>query len=459
MSKKKNLNKKPNKIAKIRKKGRNINKKSESITSFIKENQISKKTVPLKTKKNQLRCHYCHLPMLRSNYARHLKTQHRNSLNISKKINKETIKKESYKKSNCNYNTNNSKSSSFISKFIKSKEREFNSESKSSDMSLENNNHYNFINHLRNADDNKINLKLEFGDIDYNGTIIYKFPNSTNYKIYTFKKSTFSWNYAITKYDIPQLDINRPREFSVFSSISDIKQIKKFYEVNHDKIILQEYMNIQKKNIQGINLYVNIDSISDWKVIYKNEDMNSDNKDDILVEIYFPTDFPFENPWITIEYYTYGLINQFMNSDEYMLIKHFWKPWYKIEKLIIDIKNILDKIKREYKPKNVNEEKKKKYYEKIKFICENPKFKKKIDNLDFYFNYELLEIKTRDQKLINEDIIEPIPTTNYCEICKLNYIEYKSHLKSRFHRKNLRKYKFDAIKEIFKRIINETKNQ
>lgn len=43
MSKKKNLNKKPNKIAKIRKKGRNINKKSESITSFIKENQISKK--------------------------------------------------------------------------------------------------------------------------------------------------------------------------------------------------------------------------------------------------------------------------------------------------------------------------------------------------------------------------------------------------------------------------------
>ena len=96
--------------------------------------------------------------------------------------------------------------------------------------------------------------------------------------------------------------------------------------------------------------------------------MNSDNKDDILVEIYFPTDFPFENPWITIEYYTYGLINQFMNSDEYMLIKHFWKPCYKIEKLIIDIKNILDKIKREYKPKNVNEEKKKNIMKKLNLL-------------------------------------------------------------------------------------------
>ena len=29
-----------------------------------------------------------------------------------------------------------------------------------------------------------------------------------------------------------------------------------------------------------------------------------------------------------------------MNSYEYMLIKHFWNHCYKIEKLIIDIKNI-----------------------------------------------------------------------------------------------------------------------
>ena len=530
MSKKNESNKKINKITKVKKRRRNINnKKSVNIISFIKDTHISKKFIPLKTKKNQLRCHYCKLPMLRSNYARHLKT-HLKSFNSSNKIKKETKKNKSYvKQISCSnspiskssssiselskseesdnnsesksenkiqenfddrhlkthlksFNSSNkikketkknksyvkqiscsnspiSKSSSSISELSKSEESDNNSESKCENKIQENFDDYYFTNELRNTDDNKFELEIKFGNIDFNGTIIYKFPNSTKYTVYAFKKSSYFWKYSKTKYDIPQLYINRPRNFSFFSSISDIKMIKKFYETYHDKIILQEFKKVQKKNIQGIKVYINIDLISEWKVIYKNINLNLENGDDILVELYFPLDFPFERPMINIEYYTYGLKFRFLNCDEYMMFMNFWKPYYNIEELIIKIKNILDNLRGCYKPKNINDKMKNEYYEKIKLINENKNYVTKIDEPDFNINYELLEINENNEKAKREDIFEVIPLKKYCELCKLNYIEYKLHIESRFHRKNLRKIKFDMIKETFKRIINDHNNK
>ena len=77
MSKKKEKKDKT-KINKVQKKKDKKLKKSIKSHSLIKDNVKSTKTAILKAKKNQLRCHYCKLLMLRSNYARHLKSQHSN---------------------------------------------------------------------------------------------------------------------------------------------------------------------------------------------------------------------------------------------------------------------------------------------------------------------------------------------------------------------------------------------
>ena len=68
---------------------------------------------------------------------------------------------------------------------------------------------------------------------------------------------------------------------------------------------------------------MNIVDYSEWKVLYKIPKINSDKKDTILIKIYFPDEFPFENPLIDIEYFSIGFKNAFRNNNEYKFFMGF----------------------------------------------------------------------------------------------------------------------------------------
>lgn len=184
-------------------------------------------------------------------------------------------------------------------------------------------------------------------------------PNNIKYGIYTFPKTSFIWEKSITKYDIPQLYFNRPTGFSLFSSISDIKRIKKFYVTNHNQYIIHEFLKMKKKNIEGMHIYINLADYSEWKILLKIPKSYPDKEDTVLIEINFPDEFPFEKPFVEIKYYNIGFKNEFRNNKEYQLFLKLWTPHNTIEELLLQIKETIDITNKTYKLKNIDEEKKK----------------------------------------------------------------------------------------------------
>ena len=486
MSKKKLNNKsKKNRLEKENKKKNKIIKKYTKINLLNKRDRSTTNHSNLKAKKNQLRCHYCKLLMLRSNYARHLKLHDSNKSKKEVKIKKNKIFKESRSNVISEFKKENESSKEFIPKIsmsdesgdsISSIENEENltksekdaipkismsDESGDSISSSENEENLTksekniFYNELSNFEENEINFIIKFGNIDFYGTIIYRFPNTEKYNIYTFPKSSFIWENAITKYDIPQLYFNRPTEFSIFSSISDIKAIKQFYITNHKKYILHEFSNIKKRYIEGIHIYMSNKSYNNWNILYKKLHKSSNKEDIILIEIFFPDEFPFEKPLINLNYYNIGFKNKFNNN--YKTFIHWLNPHNTIEKLILSIKEIIDNTYKYYEIKDIDEEKKKKFEEKIKFVLENSTDQYKMEdyNINNFINKNNIFEQNKD--IIKEDNIEPIPLTLYCNICKIKFIEYKSHIKSKNHMINLKKIDFKNIKETFKRIVKNNK--
>ena len=370
MSKKKLNNKsKKNRLEKENKKKNKIIKKYTKINLLNKRDSSTTNHSNLKAKKNQLRCHYCKLLMLRNNYARHLKLYDSNKSKKEVKIKKNKIFKESRSNVISEFKKENESSKEFIPKISMSDESGDSISSIENEENLTKSEKDVFYNELSNFEENEINFIIKFGNIDFYGTIIYRFPNTEKYNIYTFPKSSFIWENAITKYDIPQLYFNRPTEFSIFSSISDIKAIKQFYITNHKKYILHEFSNIKKRYIEGIHIYMSNKSYNNWNILYKKLHKSSNKEDIILIEIFFPDEFPFEKPLINLNYYNIGFKNKFNNN--YKTFIHWLNPHNTIEKLILSIKEIIDNTYKYYEIKDIDEEKKKKFEEKIKFVLEN----------------------------------------------------------------------------------------
>ena len=79
----------------IKNKDDKLLKKSKRMKLCTKNVNIPIKTAILKAKKNQLRCHYCKLLLLRSNnIARHLKTQHPKNPDKKNEFNGEIVSKD-----------------------------------------------------------------------------------------------------------------------------------------------------------------------------------------------------------------------------------------------------------------------------------------------------------------------------------------------------------------------------
>ena len=213
----------------IKKKKYKIHKNLSKIKTSLKGNIISSKFVLLKAKKNQLRCHYCKLLMLRRNYARHLKSQHSDKFKKIIEIKNRNIFNRSNTKLVSKSESITERIKNSISKLSESEEFSESLTSKINDKNNKKEDIDDYYNEFAGTEENRINLILKFGNIDFNGTIICKLPDNNKYTIYTFPKPSFIWEKAITKYDIPQLCFNRPSGFSLFSSISDIKKIKNFY--------------------------------------------------------------------------------------------------------------------------------------------------------------------------------------------------------------------------------------
>lgn len=447
-----------------KKKKTKILKKSSTSYSYKNRNNILTKPSKLKAKKNQLRCHYCKFLMLRSNYARHLKLHDsnnkynkKNENNRNKKL-EESYSSYSNSKSISESNSLNESSKESIPQISKSEQNSEILTYKENEKSVTKSEIVEFYNEFSNFEENKIYFIIKFGINDFNGTIIYKFPNTEKYNIYTFPKPSFIWEKAISKYDIPQLYFNRPTGFSIFSSISDIKVIKQFYITNHEKYILHEFSNIKKRYIEGMHIYINKKSYSEWNILYKKLHNSSDKEDTILIEIFFPDEFPFEKPLIKLDYYNIGFKNKCINNNEYRIFIKNWKPHNTIEELLLQIKETIDNTYKYYQLKNIDEEKKKCFEAKIKLILENSIDRYKTEE----FNIENLVKKNKffeqNKDIIKEDIIEPVPMTLYCNICKIKFIEYKSHINSKNHIRNLKQINFNNIKETFKRIVkNNTK--
>jgi ubiquitin-protein ligase len=344
-----------------KKKDVKILKKTKTINLFKKDYNTSSKTVILKAKKNQLRCHYCKILMLRTNYARHLKKFHSTNLDEKKEINREIISKDKYSESFSKIKSLIESSEESISKDSYTEERKDALKFNKRDDNFNKTESNDFFNELSNTEENRINLIIKFGNLDFNGTIIYKLPNNIKYGIYTFPKTSFIWEKSITKYDIPQLYFNRPTGFSLFSSISDIKRIKKFYVTNHNQYIIHEFSKIKKKNIEGMHIYINLADYSEWKILLKIPQSYSDKEDTVLIEINFPDEFPFEKPFVEIKYYNIGFKNEFRNNKEYQLFLKLWTPHNTIEELLLQIKETIDITNKTYKLKNIDEEKKKNF--------------------------------------------------------------------------------------------------
>ena len=87
-------------------------------------------------------------------------------------------------------------------------------------------------------------------------------------------------------------------------------------------------------------------SYNDWNILYKQLHKNSKEEDIILIEIFFPDEFPFEKPLINFNYYNIGFKNKYNNN--YKTFIHRWNPHNTIEKLILSIKKIIDNTYKYY---------------------------------------------------------------------------------------------------------------
>ena len=153
MSKK---NERMNKIKKRRQRQKRNNKnpkKSTTSNKPSKDNIISQKITFLKAKKNQLRCHYCKLLMLRTNYSRHLKTQHKDKSNKENELNKESNYNEKYYESFSKTNSLKESSDWGIPKISENEENEYSISSKKSEENFKNDDYLYFFNELANTEE------------------------------------------------------------------------------------------------------------------------------------------------------------------------------------------------------------------------------------------------------------------------------------------------------------------
>lgn len=84
------------------------------------------------------------------------------------------------------------------------------------------------------------------------------------------------------------------------------------------------------------------------------------------------------------------------------------------------------------------------------------------DEIKGYTEDIIVKIKNdfdENNQIIKEDIFEPFPLNYYCHICKIKFIDYKTHIKTKLHMKNSKEINFENIKETFKRIVKCKKNE